>query len=72
MHTSADDASLHWLLLLTVSGMMHLTSVPEMQATAAVLYGVLVVLQALTAIQLQTFVVYLTPTQDLAYVIATG
>ena len=42
------------------------------QAKAALLFGVIVALQGLVAIQLQTFTVYLTPSQDLAYVLATG
>ena len=42
------------------------------QADAAILFGIIVALQALVAIQLQTFTVYLMPTQDLAYVLATG
>ena len=36
------------------------------------LYGVIVVIQSLVAIQLMTACVYISPTQDLAYVLATG
>ena len=48
------------------------SAVRAAQASAAILFGVIVALQALVAIQLQTFAVYLMPTQDLAYVLATG
>ena len=43
-----------------------------MQAHAAVLFGVIMIIQSLVAIQLMTTCVYLSPTQDLAYVLATG
>ena len=43
-----------------------------LQAGPAVLYGVIVVIQSLVAIQLMTACVYISPTQDLAYVLATG
>ena len=59
---------------LVSEGILWPTLQPSLllQAGPAVLYGVIVVIQSLVAIQLMTACVYISPTQDLAYVLATG
>ncbi|KAK9802008.1 hypothetical protein WJX73_010401 [Symbiochloris irregularis] len=67
-------AAFPFIVLNTVLGALTMYGLSGLryQGHALVLFAVILVIQSLVAIQLLTFCVWLTPNQDLAYVLATG